>query len=202
MLEKLFLKQHIRKLDLSSVRAKLMEKAGWSSERTFLVEDNYKRFLYALGQIHAGEMISPPSDDVDEFWHQHILDTRKYREDCENLFGRYIDHTPQLTTEEQRRADERRRKVYDDHKLDRKSFANGDGGGVDGGGCGGSSTVTDHSHSSHHTTGCHDASSSHSHDGGGHGGDSGSCGDGGSGGDGGGGCGGGSSCGGGGCGGG
>ena len=199
MLEKLFLKQHIRKLDLSSVRAKLMEKMGWSSDRVSLVEDNYKRFLYALGQIHEGEMISPPSDDVDEFWHQHILDTRKYREDCENLFGRYIDHTPQLTPEEQLQADARRQQIYRDRKIDDTSF---DGGGV---GCGGgsSSSTSHHSHGSHHAPDCHDASGSHGHDGGGHAGDSGSCGDGGSGGDGGGGgCGGGSSCGGGGCGGG
>jgi hypothetical protein len=31
---------------------------------------------------------------VDEFWHQHILDTRAYRNDCERLFGVYYDHYP------------------------------------------------------------------------------------------------------------
>src|SRR5215469_1172362 len=158
MLEKLFLKQHIRKLDLSSVRAKIMEKKGWSSEQTLQVEGNYKRFLYALGHIHPGEMLSPPTEEVDEFWHQHILDTRKYREDCQVIFGHYVDHTPQLTPEDQRRADERRKKVYRDYGVD--------GIELDGGGYGGddSPSVPAH-HGSHHTQDCHDASGSHGHDG-------------------------------------
>jgi hypothetical protein len=36
----------------------------------------------------------PPSKDVDEFWHNHILDTKKYREDCQAIFGFYLDHYP------------------------------------------------------------------------------------------------------------
>jgi hypothetical protein len=31
---------------------------------------------------------------VDEFWHQHILDTRAYRADCEAIFGRFLEHFP------------------------------------------------------------------------------------------------------------
>ena len=36
----------------------------------------------------------PPSEEVDEFWHNHILDTRKYKQDCEQIFGFYLEHYP------------------------------------------------------------------------------------------------------------
>ena len=35
-----------------------------------------------------------PSKEVDGFWHQHILDTRKYAEDCDTLFGFFLHHFP------------------------------------------------------------------------------------------------------------
>src|SRR5690242_19231030 len=77
MLEKLLAKQHVRHLDLKSVRAKVIEKLGWPSDQAEAVEQEYRRFLYALTQKRREEIISPPSQQVDEFWHQHILDTRK-----------------------------------------------------------------------------------------------------------------------------
>ena len=195
MLEKLLAKRHIRNLDLSSVRAKLMETQGWSSEHAEEVEGGYKRFLYALAHKEPEDMLSPPSQEIDEFWHQHILDTRKYREDCNTILGHYIDHTPGLASEQQRRADARRAEIYNDYDIDsidfsydhsRSSDSRGDSGGFFAGGDSG------HSHSSHGDHGCTDSGSAH-------GGDSG-C-DSGGGGDGGSGCGGGG-CGGGGCGGG
>jgi hypothetical protein len=35
-----------------------------------------------------------PSKDVDKFWHGHILDTLKYAEDCQNVFGYFLHHFP------------------------------------------------------------------------------------------------------------
>jgi hypothetical protein len=59
MFEKVFAKQHIRNLDLSSVRAKLVEKMGWSPEQAQTVEIDYKRFLYALVHNEEGDVLSP-----------------------------------------------------------------------------------------------------------------------------------------------
>jgi hypothetical protein len=36
------------------------------------------------------------AEDVDEFWHTHILQTIKYTDDCEAVFGRYLHHTPHV----------------------------------------------------------------------------------------------------------
>lgn len=42
---------------------------------------------------HPGESIIPHKE-VDEVWHMHILDTRKYAADCENIFGHFLHHFP------------------------------------------------------------------------------------------------------------
>jgi hypothetical protein len=35
-----------------------------------------------------------PVVDVDEFWHYHILNTRKYAADCQEIFGYFLHHFP------------------------------------------------------------------------------------------------------------
>src|SRR5215472_16689173 len=175
MFEKLLAKQHIRDLDLSSVSASVVEKLGWSLEKAQRVEDCYKRFLYALAHRKKDDLLSPPSQEVDDFWHQHILDTRKYREDCHKVFGHYVDHTPRLDPEDQRKADVRRQQVYDDYGIDAISFketdsrnSRDDGGGFEG--CGASSEVSGHHAHGHHSSGDHGGHASADHsDGGGHG---------------------------------
>jgi hypothetical protein len=196
LLERLLAKRHINHLDLDSVRLKVVERLGWSSDKTDQVELEYRRFLFALTQKRPEYTISPPTPEVDEFWHQHILDTRKYRDDCAKIFGHYMDHVPGLSSEEQAKADERRRQVYSEHDIDSMSFDSGDGYSGDGGG-GDANGAPHHSHGGHDGgahSGCHDGGG-HGSDGGGggHGGGDGSgdSGGGDGGGDGGGGCGGG-----------
>ena len=57
-----------------------------------LSEREYRRFL-ALKIIHPDTALVP-SKQVDAIWHAHILDTRAYREDCQAMFGRFMDHYP------------------------------------------------------------------------------------------------------------
>ena len=37
-----------------------------------------------------------PTAEVDAFWHAHILDTRKYFQDCATIANRYLHHFPYL----------------------------------------------------------------------------------------------------------
>lgn len=53
--------------------------------------DEYKRFLKLL---IAGNTPLTPSKLIDEFWHQHILDTTDYWRFCMRIAGRYIHHVP------------------------------------------------------------------------------------------------------------
>jgi len=85
----------IQALDLEPIKFKLMdteEGQGWSREYVEQMAIAYKRFL-TLSVKYPEETIAP-SKDVDKFWHGHILDTMKYAEDCQNVFGYFVHHFP------------------------------------------------------------------------------------------------------------
>jgi hypothetical protein len=50
------------------------------------------RFLFLVANHHGGMLT--PSHRVDLAWHEFILCTKAYRDICDKLFGRYIDHHP------------------------------------------------------------------------------------------------------------
>ena len=82
-------------LDLDPIKFKLMdtkEGHGWSREKVDAVELEYRRFL-ALTAKYPDQVIAP-NTEVDKFWHGHILDTMKYAEDCEQVFGYFLHHFP------------------------------------------------------------------------------------------------------------
>jgi hypothetical protein len=64
----------------------------------------YRRFL-KLCVLHPGARIVP-TRQIDRVWHAHVLDTAKYRADCDHLFGHFMDHFPYagLRGEADRRA--------------------------------------------------------------------------------------------------
>ncbi len=85
----------IQALDLEPIKFKLMdteEGQGWPREYVEQMAIAYKRFL-TLSVKYPEETIAP-SKDVDKFWHGHILDTMKYAEDCQNVFGYFLHHFP------------------------------------------------------------------------------------------------------------
>ena len=87
----------IAALDLDPIKVKLMHAQsgeGWSREKADAVELEYRRFLFLMKKFP--EAASAPLFDVDTFWHYHILDTLKYMEDCDAVFGHYLHHFPYL----------------------------------------------------------------------------------------------------------
>ena len=83
------------KLDLEPIVFSLTQREGgpcWSLEKSRFMEKWYRRFLY-LTYLNPGQGIVP-TKDLDIFWHTHILDTQKYMDDCERLFGYYFHHFP------------------------------------------------------------------------------------------------------------
>ena len=86
-------------LDLKMVKMKMClivenEGEGWTQARADAVEELYRQFL-KLHLLEPGKVIVP-TKDIDAMWHYHILDTRKYHEDCQNIFGYYLHHFPYL----------------------------------------------------------------------------------------------------------
>jgi len=87
----------IAALDLDPIKVKVMHKEsgkGWPREYADLMEREYRRFL-GLMVKYPDEAIAPGMD-VDEFWHYHILDTMKYAEDCQKVFGHFLHHFPYI----------------------------------------------------------------------------------------------------------
>jgi hypothetical protein len=68
------------------------EGEGYSEEQTALAEKEYKRFLILL-ELYPEKPIVP-NKIMDTFWHYHILDTQKYHNDCNKVFGGYLHHYP------------------------------------------------------------------------------------------------------------
>jgi Glycine-rich domain-containing protein-like len=82
-------------LDLDCIKLKLMdhkEGHGWSREYADAMEIAYRRFLALMAKFP--EETIAPTKDIDKFWHGHILDTMKYAEDCETVFGYFLHHFP------------------------------------------------------------------------------------------------------------
>ncbi|HWN72594.1 MAG TPA: hypothetical protein VNN15_02170 [Solirubrobacterales bacterium] len=82
-------------LDLANVRMKLAdsdEGPGLNPSQIDLMEQEYRKFL-ALQLLYPDADIVP-CKIVDEMWHRHILDTAAYRQDCQAIFGRFLDHFP------------------------------------------------------------------------------------------------------------
>ena len=87
--------QAITSLDLAPIKVKLMDPEsgeGWTQEDADTVELWYRRFLI-LSFKHRSKPVVV-NDAIDTFWHYHILDTRKYAEDCETVFGYFLHHFP------------------------------------------------------------------------------------------------------------
>lgn len=87
--------KHIETLDLDPIKIKLLlsdDGPKWDRAKIELVEKQYRRFLI-LNLKNNGRKIVP-NKEIDAFWHRHILDTMKYAEDCQKIFGYFLHHFP------------------------------------------------------------------------------------------------------------
>lgn len=62
----------------------------WTPDYAKRVAVEYMRFLFLRSQNAA----LSPSNEIDKLWHQHILNTKRYRNFCQQHFGKFIDHDP------------------------------------------------------------------------------------------------------------
>ena len=94
-------KKLIEELDLSCVIFKLSHTpriTGWTKRDAKICAQQYKNYLFLLKK-YPGKVI-PPNKNIDDFWHEHILFTRKYHEDTLKIFGEYLHHQPGEPTKE------------------------------------------------------------------------------------------------------
>lgn len=89
------IKKYIDSIDFTQVIDKMVNYNGWMKEDAEKTCLQYRRFLY-LNRKYCFKKVEalPPSEDIDEFWHSHILDTKAYMKDCQAIFGQYLHHYP------------------------------------------------------------------------------------------------------------
>jgi hypothetical protein len=87
---------YIEALDFTPIINKMISESyplpRWTIADAQTCERLYKNFLI-LNRKYPDENLVP-TKEIDEFWHNHILDTRKYTEDCLAIFGHYKHHEP------------------------------------------------------------------------------------------------------------
>jgi Glycine-rich domain-containing protein-like len=89
-------REMIEALNLSAIADVAAKRHGWSPDRVQNAENEYRKFLYLL-VLRPKETLVPWHDDLDLFWHEHILHTEQYAVDCRHLFGRFIHHDPSIS---------------------------------------------------------------------------------------------------------
>jgi hypothetical protein len=83
----------INTVDLSSTVDRLIKVHHWKEEWVLKAVQQYRNYLFLkikYGKTHG----LPPSVDIDEVWHAHILHTEEYIEFCQNAFGFFLHHHP------------------------------------------------------------------------------------------------------------
>lgn len=89
-------RKQIDSLDLSAIAAGVARRHGWPPDRVRDAENEYRKFLYLL-MLCSHQTLTPWCEDLDLFWHEHILHTERYAADCQRLFGRFINHDPTIS---------------------------------------------------------------------------------------------------------
>jgi hypothetical protein len=89
-------REYLARLDLSylvnAMCAEHYPLPRWSQQDAEHCIKLYKNFLL-LHHLHPGVTLVP-TKEIDECWHNHILHTKKYHRDCEQIFGHHLHHDP------------------------------------------------------------------------------------------------------------
>jgi hypothetical protein len=89
-------RKYINQLDLAYIE-QAMCASSYPLPRWTMVDAKhccqlYKNFLF-LAKKHL-PLLLVPTREIDEFWHNHILYTKNYHQDCMQIFGHYLHHQP------------------------------------------------------------------------------------------------------------
>lgn len=115
-------RSYIYSIDFTSIVNKLIKHNGWLSKDAHNTCLLYRNFLYLNKKYQQQLGALPPSEDIDEFWHNHILDTEKYERDCHAIFGRFFHHYPYLGIDDKTNLDDLYRAFSTTQNLYLKEF--------------------------------------------------------------------------------
>ena len=89
-------KQFIENTDLSAVLKRLVVIDGWKIKHAKAAIEQYKNYLFLKIKYRTNYSPQqlPPSYEIDEVWHAHILHTQQYTDFCHSVMGEYLHHHP------------------------------------------------------------------------------------------------------------
>ncbi|MBY0544084.1 MAG: glycine-rich domain-containing protein-like [Gammaproteobacteria bacterium] len=90
--------QQVYSLDLSTVLDRLVNVENWHTKAAQTAIMQYRNFLI-LKKKYGDHYILPPSHEIDEVWHAHILHTEEYSSFCTKIYGCFLHHHPHLGKE-------------------------------------------------------------------------------------------------------
>lgn len=76
---------------MNKVLLQVEREHNWTHEHAIKVANEYLKFM----KLRNLNPKLSPSNEIDRFWHQHILNTKHYREFCIKNFNKFIDHDPE-----------------------------------------------------------------------------------------------------------
>lgn len=91
-------------LDLRPMIRRLVEIDGKTLYWAQTAAHQYRRYLY-IKKKYGLHLVLPPSVEIDQVWHTHILFTRDYIAFCDKVFGEYAHHVPHLGLEARTQAE-------------------------------------------------------------------------------------------------
>lgn len=94
---------------------------GYSRKQAEKLSHQYKNFLFLIKKYDGHEKIIP-SQEIDDFWHEHILYTVQYRKDSEMFLGKYLEHKPDTPWRGREVLEEYERQFSRTQELYKKEF--------------------------------------------------------------------------------
>lgn len=85
--------KRINGIDLADILVRASKRADWTSGQKRLAEKWYRGYLW-LSYLHGKQPVFAIVAEADELWHAHIVYTKRYRRDCQRVFGAFLDHNP------------------------------------------------------------------------------------------------------------
>ncbi|MDJ1174647.1 glycine-rich domain-containing protein [Roseofilum capinflatum] len=80
--------------DLSVIRDKFLKDNPELSPGLEGIELLYRQYMYLCAVKPKNLLLGVPSNEVDLFWHCHILHTQLYQDFCAEIAGYFIHHDP------------------------------------------------------------------------------------------------------------
>ncbi|WP_155967979.1 hypothetical protein [Kamptonema formosum] len=81
--------------DLSVIQERFLKDYPELANRLESIDMLYRQYMYLCAIKPKNISLGVPSDEVDKFWHSHIIHTQLYQKFCKkNISGDFIHHAP------------------------------------------------------------------------------------------------------------